>query len=45
MWRSNGNPNPFTDRDEILNAYPYLTKEGFGAGLNPAPSSPWALGA
>jgi len=39
MWRANGNPNPCTDRDEILHAYPNLSKEGSGAGLTPAPSS------
>jgi len=22
MWRGNGNPNPYTDLDEILNAHP-----------------------
>jgi len=31
-------PNPLTDLDEILHAYPHLFKEGFGAGLIPAPS-------
>jgi len=41
MWRANGNPNPCTHHDEILHAYPRLSKEGFGAGLKPAPS-PWA---
>jgi len=38
MWRANGNPNPWTDLDEILYAHPHLSKEGFGAGLTPAPS-------
>jgi len=40
MWRSIGNPNPCTDRAEILHACPYLSKKGFGAGLTPAPSLP-----
>jgi len=31
MWRANGNPNPCTDLDEILNTHPYLSKEGFGS--------------
>jgi len=44
MLRSNGNTNPCTNCDEILHACPYLSKEGFGAGLNPVPSSPWASG-
>jgi len=35
MW--NGNPNPCTDLDEIFKAHPYLSKEGFGAGLTPSP--------
>jgi len=39
MWRANGNPNPCTDLDKILCAHPYLSKEGFGVGLIPAPSS------
>jgi len=33
MWRADGNPNPCTDLDKILHAYPRLSKEGFGAGL------------
>jgi len=38
MWRANGNnPNPCTNLDEIFYAHPYLSKEGFGAGLTPAP--------
>jgi len=32
---ANGNPNPCTDLDKILRAHPYLSKEGFGAGLTP----------
>jgi len=40
MWRANGNPNPCTDLDEILHAYPHISKEGFGAGLTHAPSPP-----
>jgi len=32
------NANPCTDRDEILHPHPHLSKEGFGAGLSPAPS-------
>jgi len=43
MWRANGSPNLCTDHDEILQAYPHLSKEGFGAGLTPAPS-PLGLG-
>jgi len=35
MWRVNGNPNPCTDLDEILQAHPHLFKEGIGAGLTP----------
>jgi len=38
MWRVNGNPNPYTDLDEIFYAHPHLSMEGFGAGLTPAPS-------
>jgi len=37
MWRANGNPNPCTDLDDVLLTYPHLYKEGFGAGLTPAP--------
>jgi len=37
-------PNPCTNPDEILPAHPHLSKEGFGAGLTPAPS-PWTWGA
>jgi len=40
MWRSNGDPNPCTNRNEILHAYHHLSKEGFGIGLTPAPSLP-----
>jgi len=40
MWRANGNPNHCTDLDEILYTHPHLSKEGFGPGLTPAPSSP-----
>jgi len=36
------NPNPCTDLDKILYAHPHLSKEGFGAVLSPAHSSPWA---
>jgi len=43
MW-ANGNPNPYTDLDEILHAHPHLSKEGFGSGLTPAPSPPGAWG-
>jgi len=43
-WRVNGNPNPGTDVDEILHAYPDLFKEGFGASLTPAPTPAWAWG-
>jgi len=41
MWRAIGNPNPCTDLDEILHAYPHLSSEGFGAGLTPTPSPSW----
>jgi len=34
---ANGNPNPCTDLDETLLAYPKLFKAGFGAGLTPTP--------
>jgi len=37
MWRANGNPNPCTNLDEILQAHSYLSKEGFDAGLTPLP--------
>jgi len=40
MWRVNGNPNPCTDLDEILNVHSYLSKEGFDAGLTPPPPTP-----
>jgi len=43
--RANGNPNLCTDLDKILQAHPHLSKEGFGAVLNPDPSSLWASGA
>jgi len=36
-WRANKNPNPCTKLDEILHTHPHLSKEGFGAGLTPAP--------
>jgi len=32
MWRANGNPNPYSDLDEILFLHPRLFKQGFGAG-------------
>jgi len=38
----NGNPNPFTNLDEISHAHPHLSKEGYGAGLTPAPFPIWA---
>jgi len=38
MWRANGNPNPFTDLDEILHTHLHLSKSG--SGLNPSSSSP-----
>jgi len=40
MWRANGNPNPYTDLDELLHAHLHLSKEGFGPGFTPAPSPP-----
>jgi len=42
MWRANGNPNPFTDLDEILHTHPHLSKKGSGAGL--LPPTPLGLG-
>jgi len=33
MWRANGNPNPYSDLDEILHTHPHLSKEGFDAGF------------
>jgi len=38
MWRADGNPTPCTDLDEILLTHLHLSKEGFGAGLIPAPT-------
>jgi len=38
MWRTNGNPNPCTEFDEIFQTHHHPSKEGFGAGLTPAPS-------
>jgi len=43
MCRANGNPNPYTDLDEIFPEHPHLSKEGFGAGLTPH-HPPWAWG-
>jgi len=40
LWRANGNPNPWTDLDEIFHAHPQLSKEGSGAGLTFTPSPP-----
>jgi len=37
MWKANGNPNLYTDIDEILHVHPHLSKKGFGAGLTPGP--------
>jgi len=46
MWKANGNPNPFTDLDEILHTCSYLSKEGFDTGLTPPrPSHSCAWGA
>jgi len=42
MWRTNGNPNPCNNPDEVMHANPHLSKEGFGTGLTPAPSPIWA---
>jgi len=33
MWRGNGNPNRYTDLNEIMQAHLILFKEGFGASL------------
>jgi len=43
-WRVNGNPNPCTDLDEILQTHPHLSKEGFGAGLTSCPLPCLGLG-
>jgi len=40
MWRANGNPNPCTNRDEILLAYPHLSKESFWCSFDPHPLTP-----
>jgi len=37
---TNGNPNPCTNLDEILHAYPHLFKKGLGEGLLAASSFP-----
>jgi len=37
MSRANGNSNPCMDLNEILHTYPHLSKEGYGAVLNPLP--------
>jgi len=44
-WRTNGNPNPCTEFDEIFQAHPHMSKEGFGAGLthSPLPLGPGGL--
>jgi len=42
MWRADGNPNYCTDLYEIFHTHPDRSKEGFGAGLTPAPSPIWA---
>jgi len=44
MWRTNGNPNPCTDLDEILHTHLHLSKEGFGPGLTSAPLPPGPQG-
>jgi len=41
MWRANGNANPCTDLDKILQAHPHLSKECFATVLTPAPYPPW----
>jgi len=43
-WRSNGNPNPCTNLDEIFHAHHHLSKEGFGAGLTPGQINPGSAG-
>jgi len=45
MSHVNDNANPCIDLDEILPAHSYLSKEGFGASLNPNPSPSWTRGA
>jgi len=35
---ANGNLNPCTNLDEILEAHLHMSKEGFGSGLTPTPS-------
>jgi len=44
MWRVNGNPNPCTDLDKILQAHPHLPKDFFCAVLTLANSPPLVLG-
>jgi len=43
MWRTNGNPKPCTEFDEIFKTHHHPSKEGFGAGLTPAPPHPLGL--
>jgi len=43
MWRANGNPNPCTDLNEILQELIHQSKECSGAGLTSAPSPAWGL--
>jgi len=40
MWRANGSPNPCKDLNKFFPAHPHLSKEGFGAVLNPALHTP-----
>jgi len=37
MWRANGNPNPCTDLDEILHAYPPPIQGRFWYRFDPHP--------
>jgi len=39
MWRANGNPNPCTDLDKILQAHPHQPR--FWYSLDPDPLPPW----
>jgi len=44
-WRGNGNPNPYTDLDEILLTHPHVFKEGFGASITLVfyPACAWGI--
>jgi len=40
MWRANGNPNPWTDIDEIFHAYPTCPRKVLVQVWPPPPSPP-----